>query len=132
MRKCVGLLAVMAAVTDWHCHAARADWVLARERPPLFAAELATGAATTAAYLVATNHNHSGISNSAFWGLTTVACVVAVPVFGALVINATEHRQLTSREVFAGTANCLVPFLGGWFWNAQFDAHPAWQSRPTR
>jgi len=77
MRAWVGLLAVMTAATGLRGHAARADWILRRERPPLFGAELAVGPATAAANLAATRHNHSGISNSAFWGLTTVACMVA-------------------------------------------------------
>jgi hypothetical protein len=48
---------------------------------------------------------------------TSAACAALSPIIGTIV----TQRELTQREVFVSTANCFVPFLGGWAMNYWFD-----------
>ena len=107
----------------------------------LAATQVAVGAASTGAFVAMTRKKHPFVSgahkagSSGWWGaygLTTVGCMALSPIASAAVVGATEHRELTSREVFVMTGNCVVPFLGGLFWNAMFDAHPEWEGRVVK
>ncbi len=48
---------------------------------------------------------------------TSAACAAVSPIVGTIV----TQRELTQREVFVSTANCFVPFIGGWAMNYWFD-----------
>ena len=51
------------------------------------------------------------------YGATAIGCAAVSPIIGTLWVN----RPLTTREVFISTANCALPFVGGWVMNAWFD-----------
>ncbi len=57
----------------------------------------------------------------AAYGATAAGCVVAYPFIGTIVLN----RPLTPREFYIGAADCVVPFLGGW-WVDTYLPHTAW------
>jgi hypothetical protein len=85
--------------------------------PVLATSNAVVGGAATATYFAVRN----GGSNAAWgaWALTSAGCIVVSPIVGTLVTN----RQLTQREVWVGTGNCIVPFIGGWAMNNWFDAN---------
>ena len=61
---------------------------------------------------------HTGTHTRAFaYGASAIGCAALSPIVGTLIVN----RPLTTREVFISTANCAVPFVGGWVMNAWFD-----------
>lgn len=91
--------------------------------PRLAASNLVVGGGATAAYFAIKDGSsvisrHSNISNSGFaYGATAIGCAAVSPIIGTLWVN----RPLTTREVFVSTANCALPFVGGWVMNAWFD-----------
>lgn len=91
--------------------------------PRLATSNLVVGAGATAAYFAIKDGSNvvsarSGISNSGFaYGATAIGCAAVSPIIGTLWVN----RPLTTREVFISTANCALPFIGGWVMNAWFD-----------
>lgn len=91
--------------------------------PRLAASNLVVGGGATAAYFgLRSGHSgfNSGHGTSTFgfaYGATAVGCAAVSPIIGTLVVN----RPLTTREVFVSTANCALPFVGGWMVNAWFD-----------
>jgi hypothetical protein len=89
--------------------------------PRLAASNFWVGAGATGAYFALREGHHgarSGVHSSGFaYGATTIGCAALSPIIGTLVVN----RPLTTREVFISTANCAVPFVGGWVMNAWFD-----------
>jgi hypothetical protein len=90
--------------------------------PRLAASNFWVGAGATGAYF-ALRHGHdavraSGTTTRAFgYGATAIGCAALSPIVGTLIVN----RPLTTREVFISTANCALPFVGGWAMNAWFD-----------
>ena len=91
--------------------------------PRLAGSNLVVGAGATAAYF-GLRSGHSGwnsghgTSTATFaYGATAIGCAALSPIVGTLVVN----RPLTTREVFISTANCALPFVGGWMVNAWFD-----------
>ena len=90
--------------------------------PRLAASNLVVGAGATGAYFALRHGHHavrhSGIHSSGFaYGATAIGCAAVSPIIGTLWVN----RPLTTREVFVSTANCALPFVGGWVMNAWFD-----------
>lgn len=90
--------------------------------PKLAASNFWVGAGATGAYFALRDGRHavnaSGTTSSGFaYGATAIGCAALSPIVGTLVVN----RPLTTREVFISTANCAVPFVGGWVMNAWFD-----------
>ena len=91
--------------------------------PNLAASNFWVGAGSTGAYFAirSGHHNvvrHTGAHTSTFaYGATAIGCAAVSPIIGTLVVN----RPLTTREVFISTANCALPFIGGWVMNAWFD-----------
>jgi hypothetical protein len=91
--------------------------------PKLATSNLVVGGGATAAYFALRNghsgwHGGHGTSSAGFaYGATAIGCAALSPIVGTLVVN----RPLTTREVFISTANCAVPFVGGWVMNAWFD-----------
>jgi hypothetical protein len=91
--------------------------------PRLATSNLVVGGGATAAYFGLRSghsgwHGGHGTSTVGFaYGATAVGCAAVSPIIGTLVVN----RPLTTREVFVSTANCALPFVGGWMVNAWFD-----------
>lgn len=88
--------------------------------PRLATSNLVVGGAATGAYFAIKDsaQTFGSVSNSGFaYGAATIGCAAVSPIVGTLVVN----RPLTQREVFVSTANCVVPFVGGWAMNYWFD-----------
>ena len=102
--------------------------------PRLSAASFAVGTATTVGFFALRNwqlHNHgrlNGLGINGAAAVTTGACLALSPIVGTLMVQ----RELTFREAYALTADCVVPFVGGWLVNKAFDAHPEWEPRKAR
>ncbi len=98
--------------------------------PKLADSNFVVGAAATGAYFGLRSgykHVNHGIHGGAgAFAITTGFCAAASPIIGTMV----TRRELTQREVFVSTANCVIPVLGGWWMNATFD-HYGWD-RPKR
>jgi hypothetical protein len=88
--------------------------------PRLAASNLVVGGAATGAYFAIRNHrNGSPFSSGGAYAVTSFGCMVVSPILGTIVTN----RELTQREVWVSSANCFVPFIGGWAMNNWFDAN---------
>ena len=90
--------------------------------PRLAASNFWVGAGATGAYFGLYDRHrvgvHTGTHTRAFaYGATAIGCAALSPIVGTLIVN----RPLTTREVFISTANCALPFVGGWVMNAWFD-----------
>lgn len=88
--------------------------------PRLEAANTVVGVGSLGAYYVI--RHDSPITNnpaSAAFVLSTIGCAAVTPIVGTIVVN----RPLTMREVYVGTGNCVLPFVGGWLMNAWFDRY---------
>jgi hypothetical protein len=80
---------------------------------------------STATYLAEAyrSGDYQGAGVSASWGLgTTFGCMALSPIIAGALVNANEHRELTSREVHVMMANCTIPFVGGWLMERYFDS----------
>ena len=60
--------------------------------------------------------------------LTTVGCMALAPIAGTIAVQ----RELTLREAYVMTADCVIPFVGGWLMSQAFDAHPEWEGKGRR
>jgi hypothetical protein len=65
--------------------------------------------------------------------VTTMGCLALSPIVGTLLTG----RELTYREAYGLTADCIIPFIGAWLVDKAFDAHPEWDpdrvaARPAR
>jgi uncharacterized membrane protein len=58
---------------------------------------------------------------------TTFGCMALSPIVAGALVNANEHRQLTSREVHVMLADCTLPFIGGWLMGKYWDGLEARQ-----
>jgi hypothetical protein len=91
--------------------------------PRLAASNFWVGAGATGAYFAIRDGHRiaaNGVSTSSrgfAYGASAIGCAALSPIIGTLVVN----RPLTQREVFVSTANCALPFVGGWVMNAWFD-----------
>jgi hypothetical protein len=83
--------------------------------PRLFYLGVGVGAATTVGgYYLTKKYGspaHAPVTDLGAYGITTGACIVAYPFLGTIILN----RPLTPREAYIGMAECIVPFIGGWF-----------------
>ena len=134
MRKILIALGTAVAALGLFAQVSTADaGLLGRRSPSVTAAQLVVGAGMSAAYFSQvcnssfSNCARFGSTRSLKWfGLTTVGCMALAPIVGAALVSHYEHRELRSSEVFMMTGDCVVPILGGLFWQAMFDAHPEW------
>ena len=94
--------------------------------PKLAASNFWVGAAATGVYFGLKDGSKGGTyfargtashTGTFAYGASAIGCAAVSPIIGTLVVN----RPLTTREVFISTANCAVPFVGGWVMNAWFD-----------
>jgi hypothetical protein len=141
MKKLLLALGAALAALGLFAQVSTADaHLLGRRSPSVTAAQLAVGIASTATFWALTHrrHHHVHIGSRTFWkwyGLTSVGCMALTPMVGAALVGHNEHRELRSSEVFMMVGDCVVPILGGLFWQAMFDAHPEWDrgtGGPTR
>lgn len=96
--------------------------------PQLARSNFVVGAGATGAYFALRSGHRTGswLSSKGGHGIhsaggafiaTSAACAAVSPIVGTIV----TQRELTQREVFVSTANCVVPILGGWWMNYWFD-----------
>jgi hypothetical protein len=137
MKRLVYVLAMLAAVLGMQSQSAHAqssnwNWIYGKTDPRLWATGVVVGLGATAGY-IAVRHAR-GTSNVAIhngritplgaYALTTVGCAAAFPIIGTLVVQ----RALTNREVYTGMANCVLPFIGGWWVEAMYHGQ-AWYEK---
>jgi len=94
----------------------------------LTAVEIGVGAAATAGYFGLHHRHHAlnhNINTTSAIALTTIGCMALSPIVGTIVVN----RQLTTHEVHAMTASCIIPIVGGWLVDAAYAAHPEWEGK---
>jgi hypothetical protein len=96
----------------------------------LVVSSFAAGAAGTATYFALRDWRwrhppNAKISEGGAMIAGTAVCAVLSPMLGTLAVN----RELTLREVYVMTADCVIPFVGGWLMEKAFDAHPEWEGR---
>jgi hypothetical protein len=105
--------------------ARRAPTAASRPSPNVEAGTNGVNGSTTATYLAEAYRggDYQGAGVSASWGLgTTFGCLALSPIIAGALVNANEHRELTSREVHVMMANCTIPFVGGWLMERYFDS----------
>lgn len=96
-------------------------WWWSGQRDPAVATSTAiVGGAATGAYFALKDNGGVFGNSGAAWGVTSFGCAVVSPIFTTMVVQ----RQLTRREVWVMSANCVVPIVGGWWVNAVLDANP--------
>jgi hypothetical protein len=99
----------------------------------LTAAGIGVGVGSTAAYFALRDwRSHPrpfhGISQGGAFAISTLGCMGVSPIVATIVVQ----RELTMREAYAMTADCVIPFVGSWLMNKAFDAHPEWEGRKAR
>jgi copper(I)-binding protein len=93
--------------------------------PSVRAARVGVGGAATAASAAGTypNGHYQGRATATIWAVgTTVGCMSLSPIVAGILVNANEHRELTSREVHVMLADCTIPFVGGWLMEKYWDS----------
>jgi hypothetical protein len=136
MQRWVGLSAAVAAALVLLCQGADAGPRRHRHHSDdvkLTAAGIAVGVGSTAAYFALRDWRrhprpYHGISEGGAFAISTFGCMAASPIVATIVVQ----RELTMREAYAMTADCVIPFVGGWLMNKAFDAHPEWEARKAR
>jgi hypothetical protein len=136
MKRLIYILALLVALVGMQSQNARAqdaapnwNWIYFHEDPRLFATGVAVGAGSTAAYFALRHQKYTTINHGvrhtftplSAYAVTTIWCASAFPIVGTLVMQ----RALTTREVYTGMANCVVPILGGWAVESAFHGQ-AW------
>lgn len=102
--------------------------------PRLKVASFGVGTASTVGYFALRDwrlRGHGrvhGLSTGGAAAVTTLGCVALSPIVGTLMVQ----RELTFREAYGLTADCLIPFIGAWLVNKAFDAHPEWEPPKAR
>jgi hypothetical protein len=104
-----------------------------RPSPNVEAGSNGVNGGSTATYLAQAYRggDYQGAGVSASWGLgTTFGCMALSPIIAGALVNANEHRELTSREVHVMMANCTIPLVGGWLMERYFDSIEAKPAAP--
>jgi hypothetical protein len=135
MARALSVLTVLCIALAVFCQTADAGVLRKNQTDPrLSAVSFGVGTATTVGFFALRNwqlHNHGRLNGLGVNGaavVTTGACLALSPIVGTLVVQ----RELTFREAYALTADCVIPFVGGWLVNKAFDAHPEWEPRKAR
>jgi hypothetical protein len=131
MQKWIGFSTLVVAALVLLCQGAQAGG--RHEDHRLFFTGLAAGAAGTAAYFALRDwklHGSAGakISEGGAMVAGTAVCAALSPIFATVVVK----RELTLREAYAMSWDCVIPFVGGWLVNKAFDAHPEWEGKRKR
>jgi|SRR5882724_8854552 len=138
VKKSICLMAALIALCGLQSRSAMADgwWPLFRGDPAVTVSGAVVGGASVGGYYaIAPRHHHHqrfGFTRTGAAGMVTVGCMALSPMVAAAVVDMTEHRELTSREVLTLMGDCIIPFAGTLFWNAAFDAHPEWEHKVVR
>ncbi len=96
-----------------------------RPSPNVEAGSNGVNGSTTATYVAEAYRGgeYQGAGVARFWGFgTTFGCLALSPIIAGALVDANEHRQLTSREVHVMMADCTIPFVGGWLMGKYFDS----------
>jgi hypothetical protein len=128
-----GPLDLHAVATSPAATASRVPTAASRPSPNIEAGSNAANGGSTVTYLAEAYRggDYQGAGVSASWGLgTTFGCMALSPIIAGALVNANEHRELTSREVHVMMANCTIPFVGGWLMGKYFDSIEAKQPLP--
>jgi hypothetical protein len=113
------------------------NWFWGNQDPRLTVTGMAVGAGATAGYYALRRAPGPNALNAqpirlapAFpaYVMTTVGCQAAFPIIGTLWLN----RPLTTREIYTGMANCVVPFVGGWAVDYAFHGQAWYDGTPVR
>ena len=135
MTRALSVLTVMGVALALSCQTADASPLRKNQTDPrLSATSFGVGIASTVGFFALRNwqlHNHGSLNGLGMNGaaaVTTGACLALSPIVGTLMVQ----RELTFREAYALTADCVIPFIGGWLVNKAFDAHPEWEPRKAR
>ncbi len=105
-----------------------------RPSPNVEAGSNGVNGSTTATYLAEAYRGgeYQGAGVARFWGFgTTFGCLALSPIIAGALVDANEHRQLTSREVHVMMADCTIPFVGGWLMGKYFDSIEAKPAAPS-
>ena len=99
----------------------------------LMVSGIVVGAGMTAGYFALRDWRwkdppNAKVSNGGAAVITTIGCMALSPIVGTIVVQ----RELTMREAYVMTADCVIPFVGGWLMNKAFDDHPEWEGRKVR
>jgi hypothetical protein len=135
MTRLLSVLTVVCAAMAVSCQIGNASSSRKHETDPrLSATSFGVGTAGTVGFLALRNwqfHNHGRLNGLGVNGagvVTTAGCLALSPIVGTLVVQ----RELTFREAYGLTADCVIPFIGSWLVNKAFDAHPEWEPRKAR
>ena len=129
-----GIFAVAVMAFALMCPSAEAGPLKRRkEDPRLTASGFVVGAGMTAAFFALRDWSwkeprNAKVSGGAATVITTVGCMALSPIVGTVVVQ----RELTLREAYVMTADCIVPFVGGWLMSKAFDDHPEWEGKRPR
>ena len=108
---------VTPAPAVWH----PLGWWWSGQRDPAVSTSTAiVGGAATGTYFAIRNESSVIGGAGGAYAATSFGCMVVAPIFTTMMVQ----RQLTRREVWVMSANCIVPFVGGWWVNAVLDQNP--------
>jgi hypothetical protein len=135
MKRLLLVLTMACAAMAVSCQTGNANPSRKHETDPrLTATSFGVGTAGTVGFFALRNwqlHKHGRLNGLGVNGaavVTTAGCLALSPIVGTLVVQ----RELTFREAYGLTADCVVPFIGSWLVNKAFDAHPEWEPRKAR
>ena len=135
MTRLFWVLTVACVVLSMSCQTGHAGPSRKHETDPrISAVSLGVGAAGTAGFFALRNwqlHNKGRLNGLGINGaavVTTAGCLALSPIVGTIVVQ----RELTFREAYGLTLDCVVPFVGSWLVNKAFDAHPEWEPKTAR
>jgi hypothetical protein len=134
MMRWLGLVTVVVTGMTLLCQSADARPLKRNQDDPrLTATGIGVGLGMTAGYFALRDWKwkeprNAKVSNGGAMVLTTVGCMALSPIVGTIVVQ----RELTLREAYVMTADCIVPFVGGWLMNKAFDDHPEWEGKRPR
>jgi len=132
MQKWCGFLAVVAATMALLCHGAEAGGKRPGDGKKLFWSGVAAGAAGTATYFAlrdwSLHPKNPALSDGGAMVMGTMACAALSPIISTIAVK----RELTLREAYAMSWDCVIPFVGSYLVNKAFDAHPEWEGKRKR
>jgi hypothetical protein len=134
MMRWLGLVTVVVTGMTLLCQSADARPLKRNQDDPrLTASGIGVGLGMTAAYFALRDWKwkeprNAKVSNGGAMVITTVGCMALSPIVGTIVVQ----RELTLREAYVMTADCVIPFVGGWLMNQAFNAHPEWEAKGRR
>ena len=120
-----GALAALVAGSQSAAAEGLFELLFGKGSPNVTVAKVGVNAAATGTDIAGTYQggHYQGHTTALAWGVgTTVGCMSLSPIVAGFLVNANEHRQLTSREVHIMLADCTIPFVGGWLMEKYWDS----------